>query len=191
MPSVLASRITFREAANGWIKTHKPSWKPGEDGKDGSQMKSAKLLLHIHAAPLANKPVKDITPDMIQSALEKLWTRAPYQGRRTLRMWSRVLDYAKAKGMRTGDNQPNGEGTWYRFARQRNTDHRHHPALPYEQMPEFMKELRRRQIKGRATTCLEFTILTCARTSEVLGMRWSEVDWEKRTWTTPGPSGRQ
>jgi integrase len=101
-------------------------------------------------------------------------------------MWSRVLDYAKAKGMRTGDNPADWRGNMeYRFARLRAKDHGHHPALPYEQMPEFMKELRQRQIKGRATTCLEFTILTCARTSEVLGMQWPEVDWEKRTWTVP------
>jgi integrase len=181
-----ASQVTFKEAADGWIETHKPSWKPGVDGKDGSRMKNAKLVLFHHGAPLANKPIADITPDVIQTTLEKLWARAPYQGRRTLRMWSRVLDYAKAKGMRQGDNPADWKGNMeYRFARRRAKDGRHHPALPYEDLPAFIRELRQRQIRGISATCLEFTILTCARTSEVLGMQWSEVDWEKRTWTVP------
>jgi integrase len=181
-----ASQVTFKEAADGWIETHRPSWKPGWGGKDGSQLKNAKLVLFHHGAPLANKPVADITPDMIQGALEQLWARAPYQGRRTLRMWSRVLDCAKAKGMRQGDNPADWKGNMeYRFARLRAKDGRHHPALPYEDLPAFIRELRQRQIRGISATCLEFTILTCARTSEVLGMQWSEVDWEKRTWTAP------
>ena len=68
--------------------------------KTGSQMKNVKLLLHHHGAPLAKVPVQDITPDMIQAVLEKLWSRTPLQGRRTLTAWERVLDYAKAKGWR-------------------------------------------------------------------------------------------
>jgi integrase len=96
-----------------------------------------------------------------------------------------VLDYAKAKGMRQGDNPADWKGNMeYRFARRRAND-RHHAALPYEQMPEFMKELRRQQIRGTSATCLEFTILTCVRTSEALGMQWSEVDFSKSTWTVP------
>jgi integrase len=180
------SKITFKEAAEGWIKTHEPSWKPGRDGKDGSQMKTAKLVLFHHGAPLANVPVAKVTPDMVEDALKEMWSRAPNQGRRTLAMWSRVLDYARAKGLRTGDNPASWRGMHeYRFPRQRTTDRGHHPALPYEQMPEFMQELRRRQMRGISATCLEFTILTAARTSEVLGMQWSEIDWEKSTWTVP------
>jgi integrase len=181
-----ATQVTFKEAADGWIETHKPSWKPRSDGKDGSQLKNAKLVLFHHGAPLANKPVADITPDMIQSALEELWARTPYQGRRTLKMWGRVLDFARAKGMRQGDNPADWRGNMeYRFPRLRAKDRGHHAALPYEQMPEFMKELRRRQIRGASAVCLEFTILTTARTSEVLGMLWSEVSFEKQLWTIP------
>jgi integrase len=183
-----ANAVTFGEACNGWIETHKASWKPGVDGGEGSQMKAAKLLLHKHGAPLAKKLVKDITPDDIQYALKELWKRAPNQGKRTLSMWERVLDFARAKGMRTGDNPGNWKGMFeYRFARRRSADKGHHAALPYEQMPAFMKELRLRQVErhGTGSLALEFTILTCARTAEVLGARWEEIDWDKCLWTVP------
>jgi integrase len=179
-----ASQVTFKEACDGWIAVHQSSWKGGDTG---SQMRNAKLLLHHHGKPLADKPIASITPDMIQSALEELWKRAPNQGKRTLGMWERVMDFARAKGMRTGDNPANWKGMFeYRFPRRRSADKGHHDALAYEEMPEFMRELRRRQMRGTSAVCLEFTILTAARTGEVLGMQWSEVDWDKRS----GPCAR-
>jgi integrase len=178
-----ASKVTFKEAADGWIAVHQSSWKGGDTG---SQMKNAELLLHHHGKPLANVPVGDVTTDMIQAALEQLWKRAPNQGQRALKMWERVLDYAKAKGMRSGDNPASWRGMFeYRFARRRAKDRGHHPALPYEKMSAFMRELRQRQIRGTSAACLEFAILTIVRTSEALGMRWSEIDFEKQLWTIP------
>jgi integrase len=179
----LASRVTFKEAAEGWIETHKVSWK---DGDQGSQMKSTKLLLHHHGKPLAQKCVAEITPDMVQAALAKLWARAPNQGRRTLAMWERVLDYAKAKGVRQGDNPCSWRGCHeYRFPRRRTIDRGHHTALPYEQMPTFIKKLRQRQGRSTGALALEFTILTVARRSETLGMTWAELDWDKKLWVIP------
>jgi integrase len=181
-----ASAVTFREAADQWIEVHKAAWKPGKDGKDGSQMKNAKLLLHHHGKPLANKPVAEITSDMIQDALAKLWARAPNQGKRALGMFERVLDYGKAKGMRSGDNPAAWRGCFeYRFARRRAADKGHHLALPYEGMAAFMKDLRGRQGRGAGSVALEFTILTCVRTSEALAARWEEIDFDKSIWTVP------
>jgi integrase len=181
-----ASQVTFKEAADGWIETHEPSWKPGRDGKDGSQMKIAKLVLFHHGAPLANVPVAKVTPDMVEDALKEMWSRAPNQGRRTLAMWSRVLDYARAKGMRSGDKPASWRGMHeYRFARRRTNQYGHHAALDYRQMPEFMQKLRQRQERSTGAVALEFTILTAARTSEVLGMEWGEIDWDKKLWTVP------
>jgi integrase len=176
-------QVTFGEVCTAWIEIHKASWK-GRDS--GSQMRNSKLLLHHHGAPLANVPVAELTPDRIQAALEKLWGRTPLQGRRTLAAWERVLDYAKAKGMRTGDNPCAWRGMFeYRFPKVRATDRGHFLALPYEEVPEFMKELRARQKRGVSAVCLEFVILTAARSGEVLRMRWEEVDWDKCLWTIP------
>ena len=116
---------------------------------DGSQMKNAKLLLYKHGASLALKLVSEITPDMIQAALVKLWARAPYQGRRALNMWERVFDFAKAKGWRQGDNPCAWRGMHeYRFVRRRSIDGGHHPAMAYEALPEFLKYFERFEIAG-------------------------------------------
>jgi integrase len=176
-----ASKVTFKEAADGWIETHKVSWK---GGSESAQMANAVLLLYGHGAPLAQKRVAEITPNMIQAALEQLWKRAPEQGRRTLGFWARVFDYAKAKGWRSGDNPCAWRGCFeYRLPRRRTTERKHHPALPYEEVPAFLKVLR--QHRACSALALEFTILTCARTSEALGAGWAEVDFEKRLWTIP------
>jgi integrase len=101
-------------------------------------------------------------------------------------MFARVLDYARAKGMRSGDNPADWKGCHqYRFARVKKTERGHYAALPYEQMSAFMQELRLRQGRGVGSVALEYTILTTARTSEVLGMTWAEIDFDKSIWTVP------
>jgi integrase len=186
------SHVTFKEVADGWIETHKVSWK---GGSESSQMKNAVLLLHVHAAPLTQKRVAEITPDMIQSALKELWARTPNQARRTLSMFERVFDYAKAKGFRVGDNPCAWKGNMeYRFPRQRAQDRKHHSAMDYQALPGFVRELRKKQHTATWAVGLEFLILTCTRTSEVLKAQWSEIDWDQRLWTIPADrmkAGRQ
>jgi integrase len=181
-----AEQTTFGECCEQWIAMHQSAWKDDSRGHGGSQMRNCRLLLFTHGKPLLDKPVGSITPDMVEAALKGLWTKYPLQGRRTLEIFARVLDYAGAKGMRSGDNPADWKGCHqYRFARVRKTERGHFAALPYEQMPEFMKELRLRQGRGVGSVALEFCILTASRTGEVLGMQWSEVDWTKQTWTVP------
>jgi integrase len=79
----------------------------------------------------------------------------------------------------------------YRFPRQRKTARGHYAALPYEQMPEFMKALRLRQERATGAVALEFLILTCAQTGEVLGMRWDEINFEKKLWTLSAERTKQ
>jgi integrase len=149
-------------------------------------LRNCNILLFTHGKPLLDKPVGSITPDTIEDALKKLWSKHPLQGRRALEMFARVLDYARAKGMRSGDNPADWKGCHqYRFARVRKIDRGHFAALPYAQLPEFIRQLRVRQGRGVGSVALEFTILTAARTSEVLGAIWSEVDFEKQLWTIP------
>jgi integrase len=176
-----AEQVTFKEAAEGWINTHKASWK--HDSRGGSQMRNCKLMLFTHGKALANAPLATITPDMIQDALKGLWTKHPLQGRRTLGMIERVMDYSKAKGFRTGDNPASWRGLMeYRFPKARKIDRGHYRALPYEQMPGFMRALRQRQERSTGAVALEFVILTACRSGEALGMTWSEIDWEKKLW---------
>jgi integrase len=174
-------QTTFKEAADEWIAVHKPSWKGGDKG---SQMNNARALLHNHGKALANKRVSEITPDMVEAALKPLWSQTPAQARRALAMWERVFNLCKAKGWRQGQNPCEWRGLFeFRFPRQRRADRGHYAALPYEEMPEFMKALRQRQERATGAVALEFLILTCARSGEVFGMTWDEIDFEKKLWS--------
>jgi hypothetical protein len=159
-----AAGTTFAEAADAWIETHKPGW------RSASQLRNARILLHQHGEPLAKVPVSKVTPDLIQSALAETWTRCPAQARRALAMWERVLDFARAKGWRNGDNPASWRGMHeYRFPKRKMTGVRHYAALPYEKLPEFVRGLRVRQSRSSGAVALEFLILTAARSGEVLG----------------------
>jgi integrase len=128
----------------------------------------------------------------VQSALDKLWSKAPVQARRALGVWESVLDFARAKSWRTGDNPCAWRGNMqYRFPRRRVSDRRHHAALPYQQMPVFMKALRVKQERSKGALALEFLILTVARTGEVLNAKWSEINFEQRLWTLPPERTKQ
>jgi integrase len=97
-----------------------------------------------------------------------------------------VFDYAKAKGWRSGDNPCSWRGCFeYRFPRRRTTERKHHPAMDYQELPGFVKELRQQQDGGTRSLVLEFTILTCVRTSEALGARWEEIDFDTCLWVIP------
>jgi integrase len=177
---------TFGEAAEQWVKINAPGWR-----SDG-HLNEVHRSFHVHGKPLANIPVNKITPDMIDKALAELKARIPNTGRRTLRMWERVLDLAKAKGWRAGDNPAAWRGghefSWPKGAR---GDKPHHPALHYEQMPALIVALRQLQGKATSAIALEFLILTAARTGEVCGAKWSEIDWDKRVWTLPPERTKQ
>ena len=98
-------------------------------------------------------------------------------------MWARVMDYAKAKGLRVGDNPAAWRGCQeYRFPRLRSI-RGHYNAMPYEGVPNFIRLLRIR--KAKSAIAMEFCILTACRTNEVLTMQWSELDFENRVWTIP------
>jgi integrase len=150
-------------------------------------MRNTTLLIHTHASAIAGKPVKDITPDMVQAALNKLWARAPVQARRALGVWESVLDFAKAKGWRQGENPCVWKGCHqYRWPKRRAADRGHHAALPYEDLPAFMQQLRQKQERSTGAIALEFLILTAMRTGEVLGATWDEIDFDKKQWVIPG-----
>jgi integrase len=73
----------------------------------------------------------------------------------------------------------------YRFPKVRGMNRGHFAALPYEQMPEFMGALRKKQARSIGAIALEYVILTACRSGEALGITWSEIDLDKQTWTIP------
>jgi integrase len=181
--ATLSGTMTFGQCAEEWLKTHEPGW------RSATQPRNVRVLLFVHGKPLLNVPISTVTPDQVHHALVGLWTRHPSQAKRSLAMWERVLDYARARGARQGDNPASWKGLHqYRFPRNKQTGN-HFPALPYSQVPELIRTLRTRNIIS--ATALELLILTTARTGEIIAMRWSEIDWDSKVWTLTGMRTKQ
>jgi integrase len=96
-----------------------------------------------------------------------------------------VLDWAKARGYRAGENPARWRGHLDSLlpARGKVRKVEHHPALPYDELADFIAELRGQE--GIASRALEFLILTAARTGEVIGARWDEIDLGEKVWVVP------
>ena len=169
---------TFGDVADQVLTALLPSM---SNSKHRAQWETA---LTKSAAPLRSKRVDEITTEHVLAVLRPVWTRTPETASRLRGRIERVLDAAKAKGLRTGENPARWRGHLDMLLPRRRTLVRgHHAAMPYEALPQFLAQLRRRPaVTARA---LEFTILTGARTGETLGMRWSEVDETDAVWNVP------
>ena len=117
--------------------------------------------------------------------LEPIWTTKPETASRVRGRIESILDWAKVRGYRAGENPARWRGHLDKLLPARSKVQRveHHAALPYAQLPGFLVSLRDQE--GIAARALEFAILTAARTGEVIGARWSEMDLLDRTWALP------
>jgi integrase len=143
-----------------------------------------KTTLATYAAPLADKPVDVIGIDDVLAVLKPIWTTKSVTASRLRGRIEKVLDAAKAKSFRQGENPARWRGHLdHLLAKQTKLTRGHHAAMPYERVAAFIGRLR--ESDSLTALALEFCILTAARSGEVLGMRWSEVDLEKKVWTVP------
>ena len=111
---------------------------------------------------------------LVHRVLEPIWSTKPHVGQRLRERIEAVLDYAKGMKLRSGENPALWRGNLEHMLPKANrTSRKHHPALPYAELPAFMAELR--ALPGVAARALEFTILTAARTGEARFARWSRV----------------
>ena len=122
---------------------------------------------------------------LVLKALEPIWSTKTETARRVRGRVEAVLDWAKARGMRMGENPARWRGVLQHTlpARPQASLVKHHSALPYPRVGAFMATLRREE--GTAARCLEFTILTAARTGEAVGAKWEEIDLKAALWTVP------
>ena len=142
------------------------------------------MTLRDYAAPLRRLPVDRITTDDVLSVLKPLWNDKPETASRLRGRIERVLDAAKAQGLRSGENPARWRGHLDQLLPKRPRLTRgHHAAMNYSDLPAFMADLQTRQ--ATAAPALEFTILTAARSREVLGARWEEFDFDRGLWTVP------
>ena len=133
---------------------------------------------------IRSKPLNEIDTEAVLSVLQPIWTKIPETASRLRGRIENILDAAKALGHRDGQNPAQWRGHLKTLlpARQRLT-RGHHAALPYDDLPAFMADLRAR--KSTAALALELAILTASRSGEVLNAQWSEFDLDKAIWTVP------
>jgi integrase len=176
-----ASRKTFAEVCDDWVKTQISEWSPG-------QIRNVDLCLKKGAAKsLATKSISHIDNNMVEDVIRPIWNKSPRQGRRVLGMLAQVFAYAKHKKIYAGDNPAVWKGNMeFVFKMPNDVDEKHHDAMAYALVPKFIRDLRSRQSNSTSAVALEFLILTGPmRTNEVLGAQWDEIDFENRVWTIP------
>ena len=140
--------------------------------------------LNTYAAPIREKDVAAIVTDDLLAILQPIWSTKSETASRVRGRIERVLDAARARGLRSGDNPARWRGHLDQLLSKRKRLTRgHHAALPFEEVPAFVAQLRERP--GTAALALEFLIVTAGRSGEVLGARWSEIDRDKQLWTVP------
>jgi integrase len=150
--------------------------------RSGPHKAQWKSTLATHAAPLKARPVDTITTDDILAVLKPIWQVKAETASRLRGRIEKVLDAAKAKGFREGENPARWRGHLdYLLPKRSKLMRGHHAAMPYENVAAFIGALRLRE--GMAATALEFCILTAARSGEVLEARWSEIHLDKKIWT--------
>ncbi len=172
---------TFRRAAGELMADKGKAWR---NPKHRAQWEST---LETYAYPVfGDWPAQDVDSDAVMRVLRPLWDRAPETGSRLRGRIEAVLDAAKARGWREGENPARWKGHLAsRLPSPRKVKAtEHHPALPWSDVGRFLAELRQRE--GVAAQAVELAILTACRSGEVRGMRWGEVDWDAAVWTIPG-----
>jgi integrase len=183
------SAVTFNKCAEGYIAAHEASWK---NEKHKQQWRNT---IATYVSPVfGNTPVQDVDLDLILKAVEPIWSKKAETARRIRGRIEVILDWARVRGYRSGENPARWRGQMDQLlpARSKAAPVKHHAALPYSEVSEFMKELR--VGSGSSAAALEFLILTAARTSEVVYARWTEIDLKRKLWIVPAArmkSGRE
>lgn len=175
-----ASAITFGEAAAKYIAAHEAGWK---NAKHAAQWTST---LGTYAYPTIGKiRVSDIGTAHVIGILEPIWTTKTETASRLRGRIESVLDWATVRGYRKGENPARWKGHLDMIlpARAKVQKVEHHAALDYREIGAFMVELA--TVQGMGARALEFAILTAARSGEVRGATWAEIDEQAGTWIIP------
>jgi len=171
--------VTFKAMAETHIAANKDSWR---NAKHKQQWENT---LKTYAYPVfGDLPVSEVNTPHVLKVLEPIWREVPETASRLRGRIETVLDSAKARGYRQGENPARWRGHLAQILPARTKLSRgHHKAMAYDAVPAFLTELRARE--AVSALALEFVILTAARTGEVIAAEWGEVDLAKALWTVP------
>ena len=170
--------ITFRTVAERYLDAHEKTWR---NPKHRMQWRNTlDTYAHPHFGDLS---VAEVGTEHVLTALEPIWRSKPETATRVRGRVESILDYATAREWRSGENPARWRGHLANLlpARSKVAPVEHHAALPWAEIGAFLPALRAQA--GVAARALEFTILTAARSGEVFGARWSEVDLATKVWT--------
>jgi integrase len=177
--SQAASR-TFKECAELFVAANEAAWK---NAKHAAQWRTT---LDTYAYPtLGAIPVANVQTAHVLAVLEPIWKKKPETASRLRGRIEQVLDFAKARQLRTGENPATWRGHLDHVlpARSAVKPVRHHDAMPYEAVPAFYARLVEQE--GAAPIALRWLILTCCRTTEAIESTWDEMDLQRGVWTVP------
>ncbi len=181
MRAAVAEALTFKDCAEKYIKAHRAGWK---NAKHAQQWENT---LAQHAYPVLGAVlVRDVKLPQVLAVLEPIWTTTNETAVRVRGRMELVLDWATARGLREGTNPARWRGHLDKLlAKPSKVNNReHHTALPVADVGAFMVRLR--AAEGMGARALEFAILTAARSGEVRGATWAELDTAAKVWTVPG-----
>ena len=168
---------TFEEISRQVHIDRLPTWK---NPKHGQQWLNT---LRDYAFPkIGRMPIDSIGQPEVLMCLAPIWTEKHETAKRLAQRIKTVLDVAKSKGFRSGEN-PVLAIRDAKVLPKVKARVQHHDAMPWRDLPAFYADLATRS--AMAARALRFTILTASRTSEVLEMKWTEVDLDARLWTVP------
>jgi integrase len=178
-----ARRLTFGEAAQAFFSQHESKWRSAKhrDAFLGS-------LVAFAFPVLGDMDVASIDTRDVLRALEPIWKTKSVTADRTRNRIEQVMDWCVVRGHRPpGTNPARWKGHLDQVlpAPHKVAPVEHHAAMDYRGLPQFMAQLWRQD--GTAARALEFLILTAARTGEVTGATWDEIDFDSKTWVILGP----
>ncbi|MDX0966499.1 tyrosine-type recombinase/integrase [Sinorhizobium medicae] len=169
---------TFGQCADDLVDAMESQWR---NEKHRAQWR---MTLTEYAKALRKMPVAEVTTDDVVRVLKPIWTTKAETASRLRGRIEKVLDHAKVRGLRTGENPARWKGHLDHILPKAGKLKRgHHAAMPYADVPAFMKKIR--EASGVGARALEFTVLTASRTGETMGARWAEFDFKENVWTVP------
>jgi integrase len=171
-----ASKMTFRQCAEAYINLHGDGW-----GQEHFDQWKASLATYVYPA-IGGMSVADVDQAAVMKIVEPIWKSKSTTAGRVRSRIEAILDYAAANQFRGNDN-PARHVTAALPKKSKIAPVEHFAALPWEELPTFMAELR--QVQSTAARCLEFLILTATRSGEAIGAKWNEIDLKVKTWTIP------
>jgi len=175
-----AKATTFKECAEKYIAAHEAGWR---NAKHRQQWHNT-LESYVYPV-IGDLPVQNIDTPLVLKVLEPIWQDKTDTANRIRGRIEIILDWAKFREYRSGENPARWRGHLQLALAQpeKIAPHQHHAALPYPEIGSFMAELRGRD--STSARALEFLILTAARTGEVIGATWNEIDLTAKVWTVP------